>query len=213
MRSEIRRGKQGRSAERDSDRARATGNRQRRSSQPRNRRKPSLAVLFLLLLVWSICLGWGLALAMSASAQPDRVAQVTSAESGTVDAVPARYQLGKELYLENCASCHIPLPPEVLPTETWRRILLEPEQHYGTQIEQPIGPSLQAIWNYLLTYSRPEVKGKPLPYRVSESRFFKALHPRVKLPETVKSASCVTCHPGAAQYNYRRLTPEWDNSP
>jgi hypothetical protein len=202
VRSEIRRGKRGQSAQRNSTRLRHKGKRPKRS----------LAVLFLLLLVWSICLGWGLSLAVSATVKPDLVAQATSTESGTVDPVPERYKLGKELYLENCASCHVALPPEVLPSETWRRVLLEPEQHYGTQVQQPIGPSLLIMWDYLRTFSRPEEKGKPLPYRVSESRFFKALHPRVKLPETVKPNSCVSCHPGVTQYNYRRLTPEWENS-
>lgn len=181
---------------------------------PKGRRqKRSIAVLFLLLLVWSICLGWGLSLAMTVSAQPSLVAQATSTEPGTVDPVSARHQLGKELYLENCASCHMAIPPEVLPTETWRRILLEPDQHYGTQIQKLIGPSLLVMWDYLRTFSRPEVPNKQLPYRISDSRFFKALHPRVKFTQPVKPSSCVSCHPGVAQYNYRRLTPEWENSP
>ena len=182
----------------------------------------SPVVLLLLLLVWSICLGWGVTLALDAPSQPfvletptktDLVAQTTSEEMGTVDPVAPRYQLGKELYLENCASCHIPLPPEVLPSETWRRLLLEQQQHYGQQLKPIMGPTLITIWNYLRTYSRPEDPKKPLPYRISESPYFKALHPRVKVPQPVKPASCVSCHPSAAQYNYRRLTPEWENSP
>lgn len=189
-----------------------TDKRQSRTDK-RLRPKRSLAVLFLLLLVWSICLGWGLSLAVSATAKPDIIAQATSAEPGTVDTVPAKYQLGKEFYLENCGSCHLALPPEVMPTETWRRLLLEPDQHYGTQIQPVTGPSLLVVWQYLQTFSRPELPNKQLPYRVSESRFFKALHPRVKLPQTIKTTSCVSCHPSAAQYNYRSLTPEWTNSP
>ena len=216
MRSEIKRGR-GRATQRNSTRSRLKGNHQRLSDQNRTeqrgrRNKRSLTVLFLLLLVWSICLGWGLSLAVGATVKPDLVAQTTPVEPTTTDPVPARYQLGKELYLENCASCHVPLPPEVLPSETWRRLLLEPEQHYGTQLQTVIGPSLVVMWDYLQTFSRPEVKDKRVPYRVSESRFFKALHPRVKLPQPLKPTSCVSCHPGSAEYNYRRLTPEWENS-
>lgn len=181
-----------------------------------------LGVFFLLPLVWSITLGWGIAIALAAvpkaiaievPTQSNIIAQAASEETGTVDPVAPRYQLGKELYLENCATCHIPLPPEVLPSETWRRLLLEPQQHYGQQLEPLAGPSLLVVWDYLRAYSRPEKQGKPLPYRISESFYFKALHPRVKFSQPVKFGSCATCHPGAAQYNYRRLTPEWENSP
>lgn len=192
-------------------------------SKPKGyKRGRSSVVLVFLLLVWSICLGWGMAIAFSSNqaaiaigtpTQPDVVAQATPEQTGTVDPVAPRYQIGKELYLENCASCHVPLPPEVLPSETWRRLLLEPEQHFGQQLKPLIGPSLVIMWEYLKTYSRPETAKKPLPYRISESPYFKALHPRVKFTQTVKSASCVICHPGASQYNYRRLTPEWENSP
>ena len=124
-------------------------------SQPKgHQRGRSFVVLLLLLLVWSISLGWGMAIAFGSSqgamaqsappqaestqrilAQPTLIAQGTTEETGTVDPITPRYQLGKELYLENCASCHVPLPPEVLPSETWRRLLLEPEQHFGQQLK------------------------------------------------------------------------------
>lgn len=177
------------------------------------RQKRSVAVLFLLLLVWSICLGWGLSLIGNATVKSAIIAQATPAESGTVEEIPARYKLGRELYVENCGSCHIALPPEILPSETWRRLLLEPQQHYGQQLKPLIGPTLLVMWEYLRTFSRPQAKKEQIPYRVSESRFFKALHPRVKFPEKVSLGSCVSCHTGVAQSNYRSLTPEWENSP
>ena len=31
--------------------------------------------------------------------------------------------LGREFYIENCSSCHIPLPAEVLPTDAWQKII------------------------------------------------------------------------------------------
>ena len=192
--------------------------RQKKRGKRKNR---SPAVLLLLLLVWSICLGWGMAIALGASKlialgatpNPEIIAQASPATTGTVDAVAARYQLGKELYLENCASCHVALPPEVLPTESWRQLLQEPDQHYGQKLPPMIGPSLLIMWDYLRTYSRPFVTEEPVPYRLSDSRFFKALHPRVDLPQPVRPNSCVSCHPGVAQYDYRSLSAEWENSP
>lgn len=179
----------------------------RKRSAKGSRASRSPAVLMLILLIWSICLGWGLSLVLSVSAQ------TTTPTTGTVDAIPARFALGKELYLENCATCHIGIPPEVLPSETWRRLLMEPEQHYGVKLEPLVGPSQLVMWDYLRTFSRPLQDKEAVPFRVAESRFFKALHPRVKFPQPAKIGSCVTCHPGVGQFNYRTLTSEWENSP
>lgn len=192
-------------------------------------KKRSPWVLLLLLLLWSICLGCGLGLAMDVKNNPslppftqagteevsplpkgDEVA--FAALGGTVDPVPSRYQLGQQLYLENCSTCHIALPPAVLPSETWRN-LIQDEEHYGKKLQPLIGPSILIMWEYLRTFSRSPEPTEKLPYRVSESRYFKALHPRVKLPRNIKITSCVTCHPSAAQFNFRELSPEWENSP
>jgi hypothetical protein len=155
--------------------------------------------ILLLTLFWSVMLGLGLARATDAS------------PIGTVDPVPPRYQLGQQVYLENCATCHIGIPPATLPDETWRR-LLQDSQHYGQQITPLVDPPRLLVWNYLLAYSRPIQDGETIPYRVNDSRYFKALHPRVELPQPVRLNSCAVCHPGATQYDFRRLTSEWQNA-
>ncbi|ARV60409.1 cytochrome C [Nostocales cyanobacterium HT-58-2] len=175
-------------------------------SRSRNRklkRKPM--GLLLVILVWSLVMGWLLALATHAqgTTPPSNV--------GTVDVVPAQYQLGQELYIENCSTCHIALPPSVLPTQTWKN-LLEDTQHYGAQLKPLVDPPRVLVWKYLATFSRLQLEDEQTPYRVNSSRYFKALHPRVKLPNPVQIGSCVTCHPSAADFNFRRLTPEWENS-
>lgn len=152
-------------------------------------------------------MGWILALATNAQ----DASQTASNAIGTVDPVPQRYQLGQELYLENCASCHIALPPAVLPTQSWQRILQD-SQHYGVQIKPLVDPPRLLVWNYIRNSSRPLNKEEETPYRVNESRYFKAMHPKVKLPSPAGVSSCVSCHPSASEYNFRRLTPEWENS-
>ncbi len=169
------------------------------------RRSP--VVLFLLILLWSLVMGWGLALATAAQA----TAQTTSDAIGTVDPVPSRYQLGQELYLENCARCHIALPPAVLPTQTWQQVLQD-SQHYGVALPPIVDPPRLLVWNYLQNFSRSGAKEEETPYRVDDSRYFKALHPKVKLPRPVNITSCISCHPSAAQYNFRRFTPDWEKS-
>ena len=173
------------------------------ASKLRKRRRSPI-VLVLLLLGWSLCLGLGLAQAIEAP-KP-------SAVVGTVDVVPDRYKLGQELYLENCATCHIGVPPAVLPSQTWLN-LLQDSQHYGVEITPLIDPPRYLVWNYLQTFSRQVAADEKIPYRVSESQYFKVLHPKVELPQKLNLSSCVTCHPGASQFNFRSLTAEWENSP
>ncbi|MBE9180762.1 diheme cytochrome C [Oculatella sp. LEGE 06141] len=165
----------------------------------RHRRSP--VILVLLILLWSVSLGLGVAWATDSS------------EIGTVDPVPQRYQLGQELYLENCATCHVGVPPAVLPSETWRQLLEDPTQHYSTRLPPIVDPPRLLMWDYLRTFSRPTPAEEPVPYRVNDSRYFKALHPKVDLPRPVRLDSCVSCHPGASQFNYRRLSPEWETVP
>ncbi|MBH8556175.1 diheme cytochrome c [Nostocaceae cyanobacterium CENA357] len=159
--------------------------------------------LFLVILAWSLTMGWLLESTTNVySATP-------ASEVGTVDVVPAQYQLGQELYLENCSTCHIALPPAVLPTQTWKNIL-EDSQHYGAQLKPLIDPPRILVWRYLSTFSRTQLKDEATPYRVNNSRYFKALHPQVDLPRPVQISSCVSCHPSANDYNFRRLSQEWE---
>ena len=164
-------------------------------------------VLILLILLWSLAMGWGLA--SVTNAQPSAENSASDA-IGTVDPVPARYKLGQELYLENCATCHNPVSPAVLPTQTWQQVLQD-SQHYGVKLPPLVDPPRLLVWNYLQNYSRSQAKEEETPYRVEDSRYFKALHPQVKLPRPLEITSCVSCHPSAAEYNFRRLTPEWES--
>ncbi len=120
-------------------------------------------------------------------------------------------ELGRELYIENCGSCHIPIPAEVLPTNTWQKILEQPRDHYGESLPNMANITARLIWSYLRSYSRPTLEGEITPEFVTNSRYFTALHPLVELPRPVSYQSCQLCHPGAASLDYRSLTPEWDD--
>ena len=131
----------------------------------------------------------------------------------SVDPVPTRYEPGFQAYLETCASCHIAVPPEVLPTESWREILRKPDNHFGVVIPNYNRLTQLLIWDYLSNFSRPLPPDSPLPLYVEKSRYFKALHPRVTMPPDMTSKSCVTCHPNVKNFNFRTLTPEWNDAP
>ncbi|MDX2096808.1 MAG: diheme cytochrome C [Leptolyngbyaceae cyanobacterium bins.59] len=190
------------------------------NSQPNeSRRRPqrlsprSPLVLILLVLVWCILLGGGLAWATDRPSDPVLAQATTTSPIGTTDVVPGGLRLAQEVYLERCATCHIGVPPGVLPTETWRQILLDAPRHYTTQITPLDSTTRLLLWQYLRNFSRTLREDEEMPFQVSRSRYFTALHPRVKVSRSLQLSGCISCHPGAKQYNFRSLTAEWENAP
>lgn len=126
---------------------------------------------------------------------------------GTVDTVTPEYELGHKLYLENCATCHIGIPPAVLPTQSWFKILRNP-QHYSTQLEPLIRPANVLVANYLRQYSRSAIGNELIPLRLRDSRFFKALHPKVEFKQPIDAGSCISCHSQASNFNFRTFSEQ-----
>jgi len=169
---------------------------------PVARKKPSILILCLLLLLWSVGLGWGFT--QVARSQVDR-GILDAPHIGTVDPIPERFEAGHQLYLEHCATCHVGIPPSVLPTETWRELLLD-EEHYGTRVEVLPSPQIYIVWDYLQTFSRPKLATtETVPYRLEYSSYFRALHPNVEVPRPVDLDGCISCHPNVVNFDFRRL--------
>lgn len=124
---------------------------------------------------------------------------------GTVEPIVPEYERGHQLYLENCATCHIGIPPAVLPTQSWVRILNN-RQHYSVTLE-PLGrPANILVLNYLRQYSRNAIAKELIPTRIGDSRFFKALHPQVEIPQPINIGGCISCHANATQFNFRTFS-------
>lgn len=185
-----------------------------RRKTTRRQSTPAAVGLVLLLLLFTMLMGVGLAQALEPKLNPlmptGRMAQ---AEIGTVDPVSGRDRLGQELYLESCKTCHLAISPAVMPTQTWQTLLQDP-QHYGVTIALPQGPEQRILWNYLRNSSRPIAnKEERIPYRVAESRYFKALHPKVQFETKPTLSGCISCHPSAQDFNFRKLSPEAEKTP
>jgi Dihaem cytochrome c len=183
----------------------------RKSLRQRQRhRRPSVWVLIVLMGLSSLC-GWGLTQIQPAAGQAP-VAQANQSTIGTVDTVPANLKLPQETYLARCATCHIGIPPAVLPNDSWKAILQD-SNHYGVPWESLRNPDLALTWKYLQTNSRQLNPEEQVPYRIARSRYFKILHPRVKFTEPVTVGTCVSCHIGAPKFNFRALSPQWQDGP
>lgn len=185
------------------------------------RRLRHRSFLLLLLLSLCVCCGWGLAgslpptlaqLEMVQAEMPTAIPVETGPADasdspqaiGTVDPVAPQYQRGQALYLENCATCHMALPPAVLPSQTWTN-LLQDQEHYGMMLPHIRSFDRQLINQYLNVYSRSLRADERTPYRMQQARHFQALHPDVPLPRPLRIESCASCHPKADMFNFR----EW----
>ena len=120
---------------------------------------------------------------------------------GMVDPIAENQAVGYEIYVERCATCHVALPPAVLPAEAWKTIITD-RAHYGVSLPTIPPFDQQLMVNYLQTYSRSYQNRGPTPYRLSDSDYFSALHPNMTLPEPLNLRSCVGCHIGAAEQDY-----------
>ena len=165
------------------------------------KKKPSAFFLFIAIIVLTLGLGWGIEKAFGQNLTPT----LDSVLENTMDPVPERYQTGLSLYLENCSTCHIPIPPQVLPTQTWQRILEKPQSHYGSSLPPMISSFQMMMWDYLRTFSRPSLIDESSVFYIQDSRYFKALHPQVELPLSISSQTCLTCHSQARNFNYHTI--------
>lgn len=185
-------------------------------------------VLILVLLSSCVALGQGMARATDA---PLQVAQVTMpspspnpspslnptlspsqrqiqeaiANTPTTDVIPKRYEQSLQIYFANCSTCHIAIPAELLPQQTWQRLLENPSQHYGARLPDIPGIEITLMWRYLGAFAKTSAIEDRIPFLLRDSRFFRALHPRVRFPEPPKVTTCISCHPSAAEFNFRRL--------
>ncbi|NJM97570.1 MAG: diheme cytochrome C [Phormidesmis sp. RL_2_1] len=118
-----------------------------------------------------------------------------------VDPIDTQHIASYQRYIERCATCHVALPPAVLPTQTWQ-VLIHDSAHYGVTLPLMSHFDQRLILNYLQPYSYPS-QSRSIPFRLKDSAYFGALHPDVELPEPLNLRSCLECHAGAGHQNYR----------
>lgn len=113
-------------------------------------------------------------------------------------------------YKQECAACHVPYPPGMLPAASWQRIMGSLGKHYGTDAsmdEATVREISGWLGTHAGTYKR--VSEAPPQDRITQSAWFLRKHnPREVAPEVFKRASvgsasnCAACHSGAAQGNF-----------
>ena len=174
--------------------------------------RPSRLFIGFLAFSLSLLLGIGMAVATDTSTSPYIDAAAVAAAPvpyGMVDPIAPPLEASYRIYLNECATCHVALPPAVLPTQTWQILAIDPA-HYGLTLTDITAFERQLIVNYLQAYSRSHTSRDPLPFKLADSDYFYALHPQVALPQPLNLRTCTSCHLLATTQNYRNLTPSTD---
>ena len=128
------------------------------------------------------------------------------------------YSLPKNAaFQEECASCHVAYPPQMLDADSWRAVMNGLSKHFGS--DASIDEKRRAaITDFLVAHSggrkagsTRDAEGKPL-LRISETAYFKKEHREIAAATwqhtSIKSpANCTACHAQAAagDYNERSI--------
>ena len=112
-------------------------------------------------------------------------------------------------FQEECSSCHIAYPPQMLDADSWRAVMNGLSKHFGS--DASIDEQRRAaITDFLVSHSggrktgrTRDAGGKPL-LRISETAYFKKEHREIAAATwqraSIRSASnCEACHTDAAQ--------------
>ena len=151
-------------------------------------------LILAIIVCFSIIFGWG----ASHAIKPPEIALNVKA----VDKATGNFTIGEDLYVKSCGTCHIPIPPAVLPSKTWETILENPTDHYGVKLEGFIRFNQRLMWQYLQNYSRLLLKDESEPKFIAQSRYFYALHPDVEFTSDITHTSCLECHSRARDFDY-----------
>ncbi len=112
-------------------------------------------------------------------------------------------------YRSECASCHLPYPPSLLPADDWRKLMASLDSHFGSDATVDRRTATE-IGHFLETHAgNPSRLGANAgkPPRISQSAWFSRKHREVPTrfwrdPRVKSAANCEACHTHAADGRY-----------
>ena len=112
------------------------------------------------------------------------------------------------VYTQECGSCHLAFPPNLLPKASWQRVMHGLDKHYGSDASLDAATQKQ-IDTWLQTYGGQGKRAREEPplERITRSAWFERKHREVSAATfkraSIKSpANCAACHRDAAQGDF-----------
>ncbi|MDP1612060.1 MAG: diheme cytochrome c [Sulfuritalea sp.] len=123
------------------------------------------------------------------------------------------YRLPKNpVFEEECGSCHLAFPPQMLHADSWRAMMGDLSRHFGSDASIDEKRRV-AITDFLVanaggrkTGTTRDAQGKPL-LRITQTARFERKHGEItaatwQRPSIKSPANCAACHPRAADGEY-----------
>jgi hypothetical protein len=120
-------------------------------------------------------------------------------------------------YKENCGACHFSYQPELLPSGSWKKILVQLDDHFGQSFELD-QENQKAVLGYLEANAAERSKskraakimksvGSSAPMRITDVPYIKDKHRKVSAsvlnrPAVGSLSNCTACHRKAEEGNY-----------
>ena len=107
------------------------------------------------------------------------------------------------LYTQECASCHVAYPPQLMTAPGWARLVAQLDQHFGADasLDAKTRDSIAA-----LLADRASTRDKHAPTeataRLTKTAWFQREHGKAQPPKG-SFAECGACHTQADQADYR----------
>jgi nitrate/TMAO reductase-like tetraheme cytochrome c subunit len=120
-----------------------------------------------------------------------------------------RVTINNRLLQQECGSCHVVYPPQLLPAASWRAVMGGLDKHFGTDASLDAAARSEILRYLQANADRHDTPagGEPL-LRISETRWFVNEHseelPRDiwRNPAAKSPANCSACHTAAEQGDY-----------
>jgi nitrate/TMAO reductase-like tetraheme cytochrome c subunit len=112
------------------------------------------------------------------------------------------------VYTQECGSCHLAFPPNLLPKASWQRVMNSLDKHYGSDASLDAATQKQ-IDTWLQTYGGQGKRAREEPPldRITRSAWFERKHRELSAATfkraSIKSpANCTACHRDAVQGDF-----------
>lgn len=141
------------------------------------------------------------------------IAAATTAHALSALAGDHLYRVDDPAYRQECASCHVAYPPQLLSQASWRTVMGGLERHFGTDasVEPAPGAQILAFLTMNAGGRDTSANGKPL-LRISETRWFLKEHRKeiaagsARRDDVKSIANCGACHGQAEKFDYSKAS-------
>ena len=143
-------------------------------------------------------------LSVAAYAEGERGGRYAGEERGK----PLRPATINANWQKECGSCHIAYAPGLLPAESWRKVMLGLDQHFGADASLT-APEATEITDFLAKGASNRWTASTSPLRITDAQWFKGKHDAREVPATVwarasikSAANCQACHADADKADF-----------